>query len=503
LGAARFERGDFKPGKLDQVWKHSKIKYDNGLDGELGYSFLDNLHRVSIHYTFNRRSLQATDEIRAATRRPDSFTINHKTEQSGTLAYEGKTENKLFSWEAFITKGYNRYAYYSYTDPSVTSSQFTYPDASSLFVQNTDLLQYGIQATFDHKLITLTLGYEFIRYDPDNLSETYQRNAPSVIAIASSYLENNGTYLLGKIKLLDDNLFINFGGRYDTFKNVSIEGAGQPDKSVSKSKFTPSFGLAYSPTEYLKLRANYSEGFLMPNPNQFNGGGRYYLPNPDVRPEESKTYEFGADLSWDYIDSSLTYFHTKYNNKLQTRYVTPAPDPDWPLRRYQYVNYKGAIFSGIEFSFGVDIARYLGYDFNLRPRVNFTKMIKVENQDKDHIIPHDPKAMADIPKLTGNFGIDFSDKDIGLDATLNISYVGKSWTLDHGGTYLTSINGYVWHGGFTVVDLSLSKVIYDFGNESTLSLKVQANNITDEYLDYEIDYPQPGRNFYMGILYKF
>jgi vitamin B12 transporter len=496
-------RGDFNVGGSGGTYVHNNYKHNYNGDFDLGLTFLEN-HRLSFHNNFNtRRGIESTSDIQVTWLRPGDFTGQNNTVYNSTLSYEGSTENKLFSWMADYTRGLYEYTTNTYKDPSFPLRGLAYPNPADQFTQRTELNQFTLKGNLNHELAALTVGYDYIRYDAENHRHTYSAAAPTAVASASSYLENHGAYLLGKLRLLDGSLVFSAGGRYDIFENVA-EGRGvERDKSVTKNNFTPSVGVAWSPLEYLKLRANYSEGFLMPSPTQFNGGGIYYVPNPDLKPEESKTFEIGADLNWNYFDASLTYYHTNYTNKMATTSV-PSPDPvNWPNRTYQYINYDGAVFSGLELALGLDLGAAFEQSFKLRPyaSLNWTR---ARNEDMLRPpVPHAIRAVAYVPSFTGAFGLDFSHPEYHLDTNLNIAYVGKSWAQDFrsGADRPADWTQWVRNGGFCMVDLSVSMRIWDFKDKGYLTLKAKINNLLDEYVDYTLNFPQPGRNFYLGLAY--
>lgn len=498
---------DYSVGDGGGAYRHTSLKNNYSGDLDLGFSFNDN-HRIGFHHTFNHRlgsenHAQYFPEIQL---RPDSFTNQNAHTYSNIFTYEGSTEDKLFSWQADYIRGGYRYTTYAYRDPSFPSG-IVYPNINEKFTQETLVKQFTVQGALNHERVSLVAGYDYIRFDPENHRLPYSTR---VSTDSYSYLENKAGFLIGKLHLLDDTLVLAAGGRYDSFKNVSLkEGPGKTDLHQSKTNFTPSIGLAWTPVECLKLRANYAEGFLMPSPNHVNGGGIYYIPNPSLQPEESKTFEVGVDINWNYVDASLTYFHTDYTNKIASRALSlaelvlePSYDPTWPAtKNYKHFNYKGAVFQGVELAFGLDLGAAFNQSFRLRPYANLN-WIKARNEDMRpaFIIPQDPRAFPNVASFTGSYGLDFSHPDYHLEANINAAYVGKHWTR----SYLSGRTAdWVRHGGFTMVDLSVSKRVLDFEDKGHLTLKAKINNLTDAYIDYTLGYPQPGRNFYVGLRYDF
>jgi outer membrane receptor protein involved in Fe transport len=63
---------------------------------------------------------------------------------------------------------------------------------------------------------------------------------------------------------------------------------------------------------------------------------------------------------------------------------------------------------------------------------------------------------------------------------------------------------YITYSNSAIVDFSLQKQLVSFGeNGGALGLKLEVNNITDAYDESYINYPGPGRNFYLGLTYTY
>lgn len=105
------------------------------------------------------------------------------------------------------------------------------------------------------------------------------------------------------------NLIVIPGVRYDAFES---EAAGSPssDEDATSLKFAAS----YLPTDWFMVFGSYSEAFRAPSFDERFADGthfplilntmppsvvyNYFVPNPDVRPEESETWEVGAGVDF-------------------------------------------------------------------------------------------------------------------------------------------------------------------------------------------------------------
>jgi vitamin B12 transporter len=396
------------------------------------------------------------------------------------LSYEGKTSDDHFNWFLNYTHGRlvnQAEGYYSTNWPEINWIGGNY----------TDLDQIQAQFSYDSlDYVALTTGIDYYKYDV----ETYGYSA------TKGSITDLGIYVLGKIRLLDSRLIFTVGGRYDSYKLSSIN-----VESRTEDKFVPSVGVAYSPFDFIKFRANYSVGYAVPSPQQLLGDGAdQYLAAPDLKPQESKTWEVGVDISYDFIDASLTYFHSIFKDKIISRtYYGNSACQQSPC--YQFINLDEAVQAGIEFSLKFDIGKALNQEFSLAPYVSATWMTKRENKDPDDVVSIDPDVLPNMPRLMLSYGITFDYPDQNLSARLNATYFGKFYTQNwDDGTWA---GPWVEYGGFTSVDFSISKRILDFQDKGNVELKVDVNNMFNQYKGPTLNYPIQARNFYVGLVYNY
>lgn len=139
---------------------------------------------------------------------------------------------------------------------------------------------------------TLTAGLEY-RNDAGRFSNVYDET-----------VDNKAAYLNTKVKLLKDALIINAGLRYD-------------DHEKAGSKTTYKIGAAYNIKEAgLLIRTSYGTGFLAPTFDFL-----FFEPfnNPNLKPEESKSFEAGVTKTFlnERLSVSVTYFNEDYKNLIQ------------------------------------------------------------------------------------------------------------------------------------------------------------------------------------------
>jgi vitamin B12 transporter len=256
--------------------------------------------------------------------------------------------------------------------------------------------------------------------------------------------------------------------------------------------------------EWLKLRANYAEGFKMPSPSQVAGDGAvYYLPNPGLKPEESKAYEFGADIDWNYVNASLTWFDSDWENKIIG--LSAPGNCSGGYGCYQYQNLKDSALSGVEGSLRVDLGKAFKKSWSLAPYVSFTWLETRKNKDSGQWFrTYDgitKKVLPNTPEWMVSYGIDYAHPGYKIKSRLNANYYGERYTNNYGAT---RPSGYFKKGGGTVTNLSLEKELVDLsGPLGTLTLRTEIINLFDTANEMYWGYPGPGRSFYVGLRYDY
>jgi vitamin B12 transporter len=254
----------------------------------------------------------------------------------------------------------------------------------------------------------------------------------------------------------------------------------------SSNRFTPSFGISYLPTSWLKLRATVASSFKMPEPitnMSYRSGNTTYLANPDINPEHSVGWEIGGDIFWNEITAGITYFSVDYKDKIESQVLQITSE----IRQYQ--NLPGRTeYRGLEFNASWDIGEFFDWDFSLKPYVSLTKMFRFFNTEKK-------KQTGYVQDLNVSYGIEFDQPSIGLHASFDVSYFGHQFPH-----YTTA---QVEFGGDTIMNFHLTKRIYEWEDKGSLILKLDITNLNDRFYEPQRNYPESGRSFSFGIRYEY
>jgi vitamin B12 transporter len=468
--------GSFSRSKMDDYDTADNIEgdryYNTGYHREDNYS----LNIGAEFFPGNRIGLIYTNYDADRVGNPDALYQNDfddyedSSNRSLDLTYDGRTAEGLLSWKAKYYEGKNKDKWF---DPIASNPDF-WDDGLPRKV-TIDHKGAQAQVSLNQEYLLVTTGFDWMNYKTED--DTYSPK--------STEYDNPAYFLIAKTRLLDKKLIFSGGLRYDKYEVEMKKGEGGKEDD---SNLCPRFGTAFLLTDYLKIRANYGEAFRMPSADElaanYPGWWGNYIGNPNLDPEQSKTYEGGLDFSLTSLNLSFTYFTTDFKDKIETKSL-PSGDTTWE-------NVGKAEISGFEGELSYDIGTLFDWDFQLKPYANFVRLTKYEDKETDE----DLKYTSD---WNVSYGITLSDYN-GLTANLNIAYVGKQDINDYRAGYPAPV---VEKGSFNVANLTISKNIVDTENFGDVTLKAEIKNLFDKDYEYVNDYPMPGRSFFLGLRYDY
>lgn len=132
--------------------------------------------------------------------------------------------------------------------------------------------------------------------------------------------------------------------------------ASSPGTSISGSAVSPKLGVLYRATPQWSVYGNYAGGFRAPEGQQVNSALEVstakLLPNPDLKPEDSRNYEFGARARMDRFSLDVSLFTGRYTNLIHEKKdlgtVDGKPATVTNPTLFQTVNIDKATISGFE-----------------------------------------------------------------------------------------------------------------------------------------------------------
>lgn len=440
---------DYEDGRGDP-YTNTDFNYNLAYSLNLGYTFMDE-HRIGVSF-LGVRADDAGSPGDTSWLTPDDRM--DRSNQSVDFSYEGGDADAGLSWMARYFFGKNKYDMYTPGSPYASDTEYQGAQA---------------QLTFSRGIFSLTGGADWLKYDSEVDSVWFP--------VRNSTYENKALFLLGKLNLFDERLTLSGGVRYDGY---TLE---VPGRDEDFHRTTPSFGIALNPFDWVTLRATYGESYRIPQPTAMLGfydGMSTYLPNYDLDPERAKSWDAGVEFNVSSLTFGLTYFETRYKDKIASRSVSGDR---------QYYNIAGTSrYKGIELNAGYDLGELFDAPFQLRPYVMMTHLFTYDDPDGN--------AIQYVSNNDISYGINFNHPNWGLDIDLRVVYFGHQHVDDW------SAGGDVKIGGDTTADIYLTKSLYT-DERNTVSIKAEVRNIFDQYYEVVKNYPMPGRSFYVGFKWDF
>jgi len=165
-----------------------------------------------------------------------------------------------------------------------------------------------------------------------------------------------GLFVGDEIELLDGRLTLYPALRFDHFSLDPDEDLLLPAFDAAAqdgSRVTPRFGAVARLGDGFSLYGNYASGFKAPSPTQVNQFfenvlfGYTSIPNPDLGPETSESWETGLRYQAGIFSGSLTGFVGRYDEFISQQQVGGSFTPSDPAV-FQFVNLDRVEIEGVE-----------------------------------------------------------------------------------------------------------------------------------------------------------
>lgn len=318
-----------------------------------------------------------------------------------------------------------------------------------------------------------------------------------------------GIFAQDEIRIADGLLTLYPSIRWDHYKlspeNDPLFTTFVP-RGQSGSRATPRIGAVLKPVEAVRLFANYTQGFKAPEPNQINNGfanlvANYRsIPNPDLRPETSRSVEGGVRLIDDRGSLDVTVFSSRFRNFIDQIQIGGAFTPTNPAV-YQYVNLGRVKIHGIEAK-----GDYRVYgDFGLRAAASWAKGSVVQTG----VAGSRPLDSIEPFKFVG--GVYFQPKDGPFRAEIVTTHSARKPQSRTNNSCNTATTTCFTPPGFWIVDMTASYKIIE-----NVTARAGLFNVFNKKYFWWSDvrgltstsiirdaYSQPGRNFGLSLAAKF
>jgi hemoglobin/transferrin/lactoferrin receptor protein len=314
-----------------------------------------------------------------------------------------------------------------------------------------------------------------------------------------------GVFLATEFALFDGTVTVFPALRYDFYDLDPTDDPLLPTfagSAQSGDRLSPKLGVTVKLAAGVLAYANYAQGFRAPTPFQVNNFfenlafGYTSLPNPDVGPETSESWEGGLKLDTENVSLQLAAFHADYDDFISQQVVGGSFTPFDPAQ-YQYVNFDAVEIDGVE------------AEASFRMDSGFYSRFAIAYADGDILTPGQaPRPLDTIDPLNLVIGLGYRQPAGRFGAELVASHHARK-PLDET-TGACSAECYR-PDSFTILDATAFLALTD-----TLKLRAGIFNIFDEKYAYWQDvrglsatstttdaYTRPGRNASVSLSFQF
>lgn len=215
----------------------------------------------------------------------------------------------------------------------------------------------------------LTIGADFFVENRTGAAvgrtTTRFNSAGTVTSVVTVPIEQNtpnsrqsdiGTFIRYDLEIAD-RLLVSASGRYDRIVSTTeltpildplLDAAYRNNQRNVSSPLTGELGLIFKVIPEFHLLGNIGTAYRVPSTIESFGSSRqgtgFNVPNPDLQPEKSTTYEIGARLRLNGLSANLVAFQSEFSNFIQRQAITFQGLPS-----FTNVNVGEARMRGIEF----------------------------------------------------------------------------------------------------------------------------------------------------------
>ena len=440
---------------------------------------------------------------RLGTVRPTSFwdtsNPNLREENRYIVGYDGKLGEK---YDLKVNLGYfDRDNYYVASD---TGASFRHGPGRVTTTPNTTLdgsVQLGTAISEKHYLIG---GYALTRGTLDR--KVYQlsrwRNpegSRTRVNEESSGTSTNHALFLQDQFFLNDALTLYLGGRYDrwTTHGVAKKYVGSPtgvfdSPARTHSAFSPKFAAVYRWTDTLTLRGSVGSGFKAPSnfslyatPMQ-HGQYQILLPNPNVKPERSLSWDLGIEKALPNEGVLKAAYYERRMKDMIYNKISPYTGPK-----------TGTLITVTDVSTPTNAGKAYVRGLELSGEIPLTKWLRASASYSrtDTRITKDEsgsglegKKLRYVPRDLASFALDAKWQN--WRANLSTTYTGLQFSSENNSDVVKNV-----YGSASKYWLTNLRVSYAF--DKYLKLSAGINNLFDkEYYEF---YRMPGRNAYVEM----
>ncbi|WP_036831222.1 TonB-dependent hemoglobin/transferrin/lactoferrin family receptor, partial [Photobacterium sanctipauli] len=357
-------------------------------------------------------------------------------------------------------------------------------DKEILLSSSRHQLTYGLSGVTDN----FVLDYTDIKFDQGTVDD----KTPEIPEADSTQW---GVFLQNQAFLLDESLVVTAGIRYDSFEAKPESSSSHPDHE--SDAFTAKLGGVYHFNRNVSAFAQYSQGFKAPTLQDlysFYSMGAVFLPNPDLKPEESESFEIGIRANNHLGNLELAGFYNDYTNFIAQEMIGIDEDD---RKVYTKNNIDEAKIYGAEFKGALYLDEALG-----APMGTYSRLSVAYSKGEDKTTG---EAIDSVAPLTTVVGVGYDAPSEKWGSAVNITMVasksGDDWSeadnLDAPSYTVVDLTGYYR----PTDDLTLRAGLFNaFDEKYWLYQDLEGTDATTTGIDRRT---QPGRNWGINLDYSF
>ena len=480
-----------------QVRPNTKLTYYSG-SLRVGYQFSTNW-RIDVRgEKFMAKDVESPGDITYGTTQAG---LKDADRQAGEVALSGQLNQHKPMLRLFASEENSFVKTITASGQPITPFQSSSSGNRWQGIQLNDTWEIG-----RHRLI---VGYDYLDASTQsrNWNDATTERAPTQPNYA---IRTSAFYAQGVLNFAGDRLILQPGIRYDniTFdvRETPLLTTFKPGKTTTPF-VSPSLGAVVRLVPGLRAKGTVGRAFVTPDAYNVAGysqtrtsAGRITLNtgNPDLRNENSVSYDFGLAFSRPKagFSASITYFNTNVNDRI-ARIVTAVNEKldngDVIVARGTYVNAASSELSGIESEIGYDFGALSAYRHSLRVFANATSMIRYTETVVGTDGATTERDIMNVAKMSLNAGVEY-DSFKGFRMRLLGRYVGHRKDTD----FTDAANPEIVYPEYLVLDFSTSVTL---AKHHTLG--IQITNLTDENYYEKRGYNLPGRSFFLRYGFVF
>ena len=362
--------------------------------------------------------------------------------------------------------------------------------------------QFDKELAFDNSRHELTYGlsYSDSKFKLDYYDYWYDKNETKqgTPEVPEAKTEKRALFVQDQMFFMEDALVVTAGARYDMSKITPDSDSGF--KANDNDALTSRLGAVYHWNQQVSTFAQFSQGFRVPTMQELyyvrDGGTYKVVSNPDLKPEESQSYEMGLRASAPAGNLELVAFYNDYKN-----FITQA-DKEMVNGVEIYTN-KNIAKAKI---YGAELKANIWLDEAFSAPVGTYSKFSVAYQDGEG---EDPTAgttssLNDVAPLTSVVGLGYdapSDNWGGLmSVTMVASKKGSDWdtkdNLDAPGYSVVDLTAYYR----PMKDMTLRAGLFNALDKKYWNYQDVAGRTDTKGIDRRT---QPGRNWGVNLDYAF